>query len=555
MADITKRLLDLHKEMQRDRHNFETLWQSVGEYVHFTKQEFNERHSPGEILTNHVMDSTANNAAKSASGALLGMLWPSTAMASVNVVPPPALEDPTQEEIDWFEKVVTPRLTRAMDDADSNLALALQEYMLDQFNFGTAGIGTFYENKKFLYVPYSVQEMFIDEGRTGEVDTVILNYEWTAHRVIEEYGEEAVHPEVIKFKDDASRKFKVMIAYGAPSRFGVVSDRPVVSFHMDIKEKHIMRSGFFNSFPIAVGRFYKALREKYGRSPAIDTLSDIAEINDLREKFINASNYLPNPALYTFSNGILGNGVIDYSPGAVTVFNSEMMRGISGDPVRPLFQVDPNGLRFLLERITQLTETISQHFMVDRLLDFNNQTQMTATEANVRLGIKNASLGTLIGRQTAELLVPLVARSFNEMLLDDRFGYVRDSEDALIAEEMREEGEPELVYIPDRIAAMLENSNESSFEIEFETPAQRLANAEELDGMLRHINLTQQLAQTNPESVLYLDLENINRNAVRLMASPPDIVRDQEEVEQAQQALAQQQQQQAVANAEQAPGV
>ena len=152
----------------------------------------------GEFLNEDIFDSTGTFAAKNASSAILGILWPSTAKKSIQIDPPEDMENPSDEERQWYEEVATKRLAAAMDDPKANLALALDEYMIDQVIFGTSGVGVFWE-EGLLYKPFGVREMFIDEGKGGRVDTVFLNNEWDAERVIRTYGIDNVSP-VLKEK-------------------------------------------------------------------------------------------------------------------------------------------------------------------------------------------------------------------------------------------------------------------------------------------------------------------------------------------------------------------
>ena len=82
-----------------------------------------------------------------------------------------------------------------------------------------------------------------------------------------------------------------------------------------------------------------------------------------------------------------------------------------------------------------------------------------------------------------------------------------------------------------------------------------MTNAEELDGMLQLIALNQQLAQTNPEAIMYLDVEKIEENGLRLFGAPSDIIRHPDKVEELIEEQKQaEQQQQTLNQAEQVEG-
>lgn len=552
MSKIEKALKS-NERLVRERSNWLNQWQVVGEYVSQVKQDFEVTHDVGEFLNENIFDSTGTFAAKNASSAILGMLWPSSAKKAIKIAPPDDMDDVTEEERDWYEEVATKRLTIAMDDPKANLALSLDEYMLDQVIFGTSGVGAFWEDE-LVYKPFGVKETIIDEGKRGVVNVSHIQYCWEVQRVVETYGIENVSPSVVeKFNNNLLQdKIELLVVY-APrelveeGRDGNLN-MPFQSLHFEKATKHILKEGGFEEFPISMARFRKLNYEKYGRSMAMDALPDIREINVLKEAVIVATEKMLDPPLGLINDGMLGGGIVDTSAGALTVF--DVQGNVGSTP--PVFPINTIGdLNAALARIEALEQSIAQHFNIDRLLDFNNETQMTATETVARANIRSASLTSLIIRQITELFTPLVERSFNLMLRNDQFGFIEGTVEAEAAALFGEE----IDLIPERIAERLLNG-EDAYTVRYTTPADRVTNAEELDGMLQTIQLGQQLAQTHPESLPYIDVEKVYENSVRLFGAPPDMIRSSEEVEEIQTAQAEtQQQQQQLAQAEQLAGI
>ncbi len=543
MSDI-KRIKKRNFKMQEEVSNWNNIWQVVGEFITQTKQNFEGTVQPGEFLNEDIFDSTATFASGNSASALLGMLWPSTAKKAIKIDPPDDLDEPTAEELDWYEES-TKRLVRAMDDPRANLILALDEYMLDQVNFGTSGVGVFFEDDRLLYRSFSVKEMRIDEGKNARVDVTYLNFEWTIKRVVDTYGIENVSEKTRKKFEDGNffEKIKILIAY-EPSDEGMAFK----STHMELDAETLLKEGGFEEFPINVTRFRKLGYEKYGRSPGMNALPDIRELNVLKEAVIVATEKLLDPPLGMLSDGMLGGGIVDTSSGALNVFDSQ--GNIGNTP--PVFEISTVGdLSVALARIEALEQSIAQHFFIDRLLDFNNQTQMTATETIARSQIRNSSLASLISRQITEMFTPLVERSFNIMLRRDEFGFFAGTIEAQIEETF--EGEVDL--IPERIAERL-LKGEEAYQVRYTTPADRITNAEELDGMIQLIQLNQALAQTNPEATMFLDIAAIQENGKRLFGAPVDIIKHVDEVaelmRQQEEQIAQQQQ---LNQAEQAAGI
>lgn len=538
-----QRLMREHETLVRSRTNWLNQWQIVGEYVSQIKQDFEAVHSPGEFLNEDIYDSTGTFAAKNAAAALLGMLWPGSAKKSITIAPPEDLKDITEAEQFWYDEIVTRNLTTAMDEPKASLALALDEYMLDQVIFGSSGVGVFWQDEAPMYKPFGVRESIIDEGKNSVVNRLDLKISWELDRVAETYGEEALTDDMRQSlnQGDTSKKIEIIISYGRREKFNQLGfgslNMPFRAVHVEKESGRILKEEGFEEFPIPFSRFRKLRNEKYGRSMAMDALPDIREINVLKEAVIIATEKTLDPPLGLLNNGMLGGGVVDTSAGSLTVF--DIQGSVGNTP--PVFEINTVGdLNTALARIEALEESIAQHFHIDRLLDFNNQVAMTATETVARGAIRNHSLSSLINRQIIELFTPLVERTFNMMLRNDKFGFIDGTAEAEAAALFGEE----IDIIPERIAERLLKGRDA-YTVRFTTPAERVTSEEELDGMIQHIQLNQSLAQTNPEAVLYLDVDKINRNASRLFGSPLDIVRSQDEVEeiQLQQAEAAQQQQ------------
>lgn len=524
-----QRMTDDIERLRRARSNWLNQWQLVGEFVSQIKQDFETTQSVGEFLNDEIFDSTGTFAAHNSASALLGILWPSDSSNNVQIVPPSNMEDVTDEEREWYVEVATKRLVQAMDAPSANLALTLDEYMLDQVIFGTSGIGVFWANDALLYKPFGVKETIIDEGVNALVDVTYILYEWSPRRVVEEYGIDNVSSKVREMFLHGKDNEKVKIAIGFFPRRDVDPEgegnlnMPFESLHIEVETKHILKESGFEEFPISVVRFRKLSYEKYGRSPAMNALPDIKELNILREAIIVATEKILDPPLGLLSDGMLGGGVVDTSSGALNVF--DVQSNVGNTP--PIFPISTVGdISVAAERISDLQESVAQHFFIDRLLDFNNKTQMTATETAVRDQIRSSSLSSLVTRQISEGFTPAIQRSFNLMMRNDKLGFIQGTPEHAAAELLGEE----ITIIPERIAKRL-LAGEEAYDVTYTTPAIRQAGAEELRGLLTTVDFMQGLMQTNPEAQAYLDVEKISENITRLTGAPPEIIHSKEEVE------------------------
>lgn len=509
------------------RSNWNQMYQILGEYVHQMKQNFQGQPASGEFLTSEIYDASGAFAASNSASALLGMLWPGSASQAFELTQPDDLELTT--ELAQFYERMNNRTHRAFDDPKANLSLALDEYMLDQIVFGTSGVGVDAgTDSKLLFKPYGVQEMYVANGANGKVSRLWLLFEWEVERVIQEYGEESVSEQTRKLYQDGKLQEKVCILHVVRPRkekkalYGKLA-MPYEGLHLEYKNCHLLREDGYAEMPIPVGRFRRLNYEEYGRSPAMNALPDIKEANVLREAVIVATEKQLDPPLGVLDDGMLGGNVIDTSAAAINVFNASA--NLSGNsPVFPLVTV--GDLNTAIARLESLQETIAQHFFIDRLLDFNNETQMTFGEAQIRDQRTNASMSAIYNRQISELFTPLIERGVAKLFRMGEYGVIRGSEEE--AELLVQGIEPE--YIPDDLAALLEQGKDI-YKIVYKTKAANAAKAEEYIAIADITNFTLQAMQVDPSLKHRLDLHESIKQLGVIRGLPVGILRQDDEVE------------------------
>jgi hypothetical protein len=523
----TKALKENFQQLKTERSNWENLWQICGEVVHQNKQNFTSQPSDGEFLTKDIYDSTATFAAQNSASALLGMLWPGTAKQAIEISPPDDLE--ADSELAKFYDKMTERTVRAMDDPAANLTLALDEYMLDQMVFGTSGVGVERgDESQLLFKPYGVKELHISEGRSGRVDEEYLLFEWTLKRLVKEYGLENVSEKSRKAYNDGKRlnKVKVLICITErekPKAEKGVLAMPYQSIHMEYDSCHLLKESGFAELPIKVGRFRKLAYEVYGRSFAMSALSDTRELGVHREGIIiGVAKNLDMPK-GVFNDGIMGGSVIDTSPGAVTVFDASSAMG-SGQPIFEIGQ-RPD-VSIAEKRIEDLKNSIAQHFALDRLIDFNNDTQMTFGEAQIRNQIRNASLASLFSRQISEVFTPLINRSISLLMEDGVFGVVKGSDQEM---ELKKAGKP-IEYLPDILASRMREGKDI-YQITYKTQAGNAAKAEEYLAIIDVLSFGIQAMQVDPTVRHRVNLHKGVKSIGNIRSLPVGIIRQDDEVD------------------------
>lgn len=548
MAFDIQQVLRKHKKLKEEKQPWNNHYQIIGEYIRIRKQNFTSTQVQGGFLVDDIFDSTAPMSNVKMAAAFMGALWPNGAK-SMRIVQPHAIAE--SPEIKEYFKEFTTRLSLAMDSPKSGLALSLDEYAQDQGAFGTCGVAVFEEadiDHPISYTTWDVKTMCIDENSKGVVDTVYNEKTYTVRDLVDKYGLKNVHENVRKAYDNMKYDDKVNVLHAIEPRIKRNKKKkgnknmPYASYHIDLDNKFLMKESGFEEFPVIVARFSKCPDEKYGRSPSMLALPDILELNAIRESRMLAVEKNLDPPIMVYDDGSLGGGEIDTSAGSVTVVS--VSGRISGQkPVEPLYTVGE--MQSTQLHIEELKKTITQQYYLDRLLDLNNETRMTLGEAQIRNKLRGDSLSAIFSRQELEFFTPLIERSINIMFNKGLLGVRRGSPEEALAQ-LR--GEKPLI-IPDAIQRRIDEGREA-YEIQYVSPAKRMMQAEEVQGIMTTWEFAGNLANAAPDILDHLDPDETIKRLAELTGAPSEIIRDLQSVKAIRNVRQQIQQQMAVLEAE-----
>lgn len=530
-SEKVEKFLARHKKLVAEKQPYLKLYQIIGEYVMSRKQNFTQTHMPGEFLTGRIFDNTASSANHLLASSMLGALWPNNSK-TFQIDPPEGMSTAKAgtEEVKQYFMEVSKRLRAAIDHPKAGFLLSLEEYMTDQGAFGTSGLSVLENDKPgesdipVRFAAVDVKHATIAEGNDGFVDTVYIEKEFTLRQLIQEYGFENISKKCREAWDKRKYDDKVKVLHCVEPRvdYDINSpasrDMPICSIHIEVESRHILKESGFNEMPIFVSRFWKISGEVYGRSPAMETIPNILEINAMREASIIAIEKNLDPPLMVTQDGSLGGGVIDTSAGALNV------RHISGraEPNTKVIEqmVTVGELNSTYKRITELKEIIANDFFIDRLLDLNNENRMTLGEANIRNELRGQSLGTIYSRQISELFTRVIERVFNIMFSRGMLGVIPGSQ---MEVEMMQKGIIPDLYIPDEVVKKMVEG-EDAFKVTYISPAARVMRAEELSGIQRTLSFVVEVANVRPEVLDNIDLDEVVRMFADLTGAPAAII-------------------------------
>lgn len=544
-----QKVLDKHARMVKEKQPWINTYKLVGEYVMTRKQNFDREVGQGEILTGQIFDSTAGNCNMMMASSLLGALYPYGGN-SFQIVAPDLMPDELKQRDDvknWYMQVNNV-MTSVMDNAKNGLRTSLIEYMTDQGAFGISGIAVFENEEDDLtpvqFTAVDCKKITIAEGPNGFVDTVYIETEMTIKQLIQEFKWANVSKRSRERyeKGEAEAIVKVLHAIepridGAPYCFGTAG-MPIASMHIEMDEKHELDESGFYDMPVFVSRFWKAMGEKYGRSPAMEAMSDILELNLFREASIVATEKMLDPPLAVNDPDILGGGTLNTSAGAVNVRKMGTQPSLQSN--RPAVEqiITVSEMTSTYKRIEVLTTSVQQAFFIDRLTDLSSDQRMTLGEVQIRNELRGQSLSTIYDRQISELFTPLINRTFNILFNRKFFGIMPDSKahHAAIAQSI------EVPLVPDVIADYALAGKEI-FKITYTSPAARIMQAEEMMGIEKTALFAGQLAQLNPGVLDNIDMDKMIRRYSELSGASPSTVVSMETMKKLRDAKQKQQQQ------------
>ena len=448
------------KVLKNNKQSLKSLFQLISEYVYNRKYDGQDIPNAGIFADEDIYDNTAQRANGIMANVMVNNIWPNGPRTfSLGRT----WDTPDTEEIKTYFSYVNQQMYSVMDNTKAGLQTALDEYMLDQGAFATSGI---YVKEKeddravpVRYEAWSIKGRYIDEGPDGNIDTIFSEISMSVRNAVKVYGYENLSARVRKDFDNGDIENKVKILHVIEPRLERdkskkgVKDMPIASIHIEVDTRKILKESGMEEMPVFIGRFSKVPGEIYGRSPAMVAMADILEINAVREAISIATEKQLDPPMAVYDDGALGAGAIDTSAGAINVF-SVTGRLNAGKPIEPLYTVGE--LQSSYTHIDTLKETINNHFYLDRLLDFNNETRMTLGEAQLRNALRGQSLGAFYARQENEVITPMIERTFNILLKLGRLGVIQGSKEEV--EQLKRGMQP--VYIPEALVQRMMNGED-----------------------------------------------------------------------------------------------
>ena len=409
-------------------------WASLAEYIlprryHWivVPNQFNR----GTEINNAIIDSTATLAAETCSSGLWsGLTSPSRPWATLEVKLPWVNID--AEGQSWIEDT-TKRLFAVM--GQSNFYTAMAQFFQDVVVFGT-GVIIIYPDEEDgirLYNP-ALGEFYLGAGGRLSVDTLYREFSFTILQIVDMFGLEKCPQQVRTLWENGKMDSEMVVCHAIEpnnpiARKGQMSGSiQVVPEEFTYRELYWLKGNKteaplskrgFKERPFMVGRWTTVSNDPYGRSPGMNALGDVKQIQVSTRRKGEFIEKLVRPPMG--ANPELKNEPSSVLPGHITYTNTT--GGQKG--MWPLFEVNPASLAPLVEDIKEVQIRIDKAFFVDVWMAITNmegvqpRNELELTKRDLE---RLQKLGPFIERFENEVATPAIRRILAIM---DRRGMLR----------------------------------------------------------------------------------------------------------------------------------
>lgn len=392
---------------------WDSLFQSCKDVVWPNTEDFQRNRSPGQPLTELCYDSTA--------------LWANTQFANVmhsvvanpferwfNIMPDTddadILED--EEVLAWAESE-SDGIYQDYNHFRSNHKQSLHEDFMSKGAFGNGVVfqewDAEYKIPVFMACPLS--QCYFKEDHKGFVDTLYREYTMTYRQLVEKFGFESLPANLVgKAVTDLDKIFTIVHAVEPRQdrrpNSPLAADMPYSSDWVLTEKKVTLRSSGYETFPYHVGRWEKISGQVYGRGPAMTALPTIKVLNQMKKAILQAAQKVVNPPMILPHDSFMSD--FDMTPGALNFY--EATGGMGPDVIRPL--ITGANPQLGQDMMQPEKDFVIQCFYADMMSVPFKKERQTELEMQVRQDEILRSIAPLIGRQEAELLGPMLARTY-----------------------------------------------------------------------------------------------------------------------------------------------
>jgi hypothetical protein len=305
---------------------------------------------------------------------------------------------------------------------DSNFYQAIGVAYHDLAVFGSAAIIQYEDVDDIIrfYNPALGEFFFVVNNRL-DVSGLAREYTYTVAECVEEFGLDAVSPGIAQMYKSNQKDTEVVIghmiepnndvycngkSYGqiVPPKFAFRE----VYWEVGNTSKGLLRVAGFNEKPFVGARWDVTSNDPYGRSPGMDALPAVRQLQIEQRRKAEAIDKMVRPPMVASVS--MKNEPMDILPGGVTFTADPANSGF-----KPAYTVEPR-INEMMEDLREVQQRVREVMFNDLFLMISQlDTVRTATEIDARREEKLILLGPVIERFENEVLDPTIERTFSIM--------------------------------------------------------------------------------------------------------------------------------------------
>lgn len=406
------------------RYSWWAYWNRVAEFILPRRHHFlivANRMTKGNPINDQIIDSTGTLSMQTcAAGLFTGTSDPSKKWMKIGLATPGVEEDEAIQR--WLEDAEEKIYTVL---AQSNFYTIMPQACQDIVTFGTSPIIVYedYEDVVRFYLPCA-GEYFLRCSARMDIDTFTREFVLTVSQIVDQFGVENCPQAVLQLWNEGGGALttEFIVAHTIAPNFAVArrdaTDGSFFSVPKKFKYKEIywlrgvktpkpLSIRGFDTKPFAVGRWSTVSNDPYGRSPGMDGLGDIKQLQRMTLRAAEFIEKLARPPMGAEPE--LKNQPASIQPGAITYLDTT--GGKKG--FWPLYQIAPAALAPLTQMIATVEARIEKVFFVPIFMAI---TQMAGVQPRNELELTKRdlerlqALGPIIELYQQEFLGPIVQR-------------------------------------------------------------------------------------------------------------------------------------------------
>ena len=510
-----------------NRYGWWVHWRELADYILPRRYKWlitPNQMSRGSPINQHILDPTGSLAARDlAAGMMMGCSDPTKKWFryKINNIDS-SMPGPTAIWLSKCEKIISWIL------AKSNFYDAMAIFYFDLVVFGTASLLVYEDFAEVINcINPCLGEYYVDVDGNYRPYIFAREFTFTVEEAANMFGVENLSPSTAALwaQGGTSLTRELVVAhfvepnkdgrkYGIDSRFayrecywewgGSASPQGGSSYSPGLLRKR----GFYES-PAIIGRWDLVSNDAYGRSPGMDALPDIKQLQLETKRLSQGIDKMVNPPMV--GDVQLKNQPASLLPGGITYVTGVVAHGRPG--FAPAYLVNPQ-VREMMEQLAQVQERIRQTFyknLFQTISQFTTRSNVTATEIDARRAEAMLMLGPVLERLNHEVFAKVHDRVFGIASRAD--------------------------LLP-QAPAEIRGANIS---VEFTSMIELAQMANKANSIQELMTLASQFAAVDPQMIDNVDMDKAFDKVANLKVGEPELIRSPAQLKQIRDARAQQQ--------------